>query len=222
MAKPEALPAHPQFNAASECARMTQNPCRIGQNPLVRGLRGDLPYFGYIGFGECWGMKRNVMAFGLGILLMGAMSLPAKADLKLCNNTTSTVQIAVGYKDKEGWASEGWWTAKPQACINLLKGSLIARFYYVYAVDRDKGGSWGGKAMICMKDKIFTIRGIDHCTERGYQQQGFFEVDTGEKTDWTISLSGDKQAPAVNGVATPPATDPTKPADPAKPATTTP
>src|SRR5688572_8248537 len=34
---------------------------------------------------------------------------PAKADLKLCNNTESRVGVALGYKDAQGWASEGWW-----------------------------------------------------------------------------------------------------------------
>ena len=69
---------------------------------------------------------------------------------------------------------------------------MIARYYYIYALDADKGGSWGGKALICTRDKIFTIRGIENCSERGYQKQGFFEVDTGEETDWTVSLSGEK------------------------------
>ena len=139
-------------------------------------------------------MKRILTAGCFSLALAGLASSPARADLKLCNNTTSSVSIAIGYKDKEGWASEGWWTAKPTACINLLKGPLIARYYYVYAVDREKGGNWGGKAMVCIKDKIFTIRGLDKCAERGYQQQGFFEVDTAEKQDWTVSLSGDKGA----------------------------
>ena len=106
--------------------------------------------------------------------------------------SASRVGVAIGYKDREGWASEGWWTAEPQKCLTLLKGTLIARYYYVYAVDYDKGGSWGGKAMMCIRDKIFTIRGIDSCTERGYQKTGFFEVDTSEESDWTISLSGEK------------------------------
>ncbi|MBG1231484.1 DUF1036 domain-containing protein [Aestuariivirga litoralis] len=139
-------------------------------------------------------MKRFFIATGLGLALFGLSSLPAKADLKLCNNTTSSVSVAIGYKDKEGWASEGWWTAKPQGCISLLKGALIARYYYIFALDKEKGGSWGGQAKICIKDKIFTIRGLEHCADRGYQQQGFFEVDTGEKQDWTVSLSGDKPA----------------------------
>ena len=137
-------------------------------------------------------MTRNFWA-GLGaLLLLSAAGTPAKADLKLCNNTASRVGVAIAYKDKDGWASEGWWTVKPQECLPLIKGALVSRYFYVYAVDNEKGGSWGGKAQICIRDKIFTIRGIDQCTERGFQKQGFFEVDTGEESDWTVSLSGDK------------------------------
>ncbi|MEO9167868.1 MAG: DUF1036 domain-containing protein, partial [Aestuariivirga sp.] len=119
-----------------------------------------------------------------------------------------------------GWASEGWWTVKPNACSGILKGALIARYYYIYAVDDKKVGAWPGKALMCIKDKIFTIRGIEKCQERGYLQQGFFEVDTGDKTDWTVSLTGDKAvavtpaAPAAPDAAAPapaPAADPAKP-----------
>jgi uncharacterized membrane protein len=138
------------------------------------------------------GMVRAFAASLSALVLLGFAGTPARADLKLCNNTASRVGVAIGYKDKDGWASEGWWTAEPQKCLTLLKGALIARYYYVYAVDYDKGGSWGGKSMMCIRDKIFTIRGMDNCTERSYQKTGFFEVDTGEESDWTISLSGEK------------------------------
>ena len=37
-----------------------------------------------------------------------------------------------------------------------------------------------------------TIRGLKDCETRGYKKTGFFEVDTGEELDWTISLSGAK------------------------------
>jgi uncharacterized membrane protein len=139
-----------------------------------------------------YGMRRAYVKILGACLLLGGFAAPAKADLKLCNNTASRVGVAIGYKDKEGWASEGWWTAEPNKCLNLLKGSLIARYYYVYAVDYEKGGSWGGKSMMCIRDKIFTIRGFDNCDGRGYSKVGFFEVDTGEESDWTISLSGEK------------------------------
>ena len=41
-----------------------------------------------------------------------------------------------------------------------------SRFYYVYAVDYDRGGVWGGKAVMCTRDKMFTIRGIEDCVAR--------------------------------------------------------
>jgi len=126
---------------------------------------------------------------------------PALADLKLCNKTGSTVGVALGYKDRKGWASEGWWNIPPRACKTLLEGPLIARYYYIYAVDYDKGGSWGGKPTLCTRDKIFTIRGRTNCKARGYRKTGFFEVDTGESTDFTISLSGAKTTQPKAGQA---------------------
>ena len=137
-------------------------------------------------------MLRNI-ALAAGVLtMMGVMAVPARADLKLCNKTESRVGVALGYKDKQGWVTEGWWTVDPQKCVTFLKGPLIARYYYVYAIDYDKGGSWGGNSMMCTRDKVFTIRGIEDCEARGYRKTGFFEVDTKEETDWTVSLSGEK------------------------------
>lgn len=141
-------------------------------------------------------MVRKLAVIAGGALLLCGMSMPAHADLKLCNNTESRVGVAIGYKDKDGWATEGWWTVEAKKCLTLLKGDLIARYYYVYALDYEKGGSWGGKAMMCIRDKEFTIRGIQDCVGRGFQKIGFFEVDTGEETDWTVSLSGEKTTPA--------------------------
>jgi uncharacterized membrane protein len=139
-------------------------------------------------------VKQILKATTLGLALAGLGSVPAHADLKLCNNTPNIVQVAVGYKDKEGWASEGWWTVKSNSCSGIMKGPLIARYYYIYAVDDKKVAAWPGKALMCTKEKAFTIRGIDKCEDRGYLQRGFFEVDTGDKADWTVSLTGDKAA----------------------------
>ncbi len=137
-------------------------------------------------------MTRCVFSVLAALVMFGFSDRPASADLKLCNNTPSRVGVALGYKDKNGWASEGWWNIDPKGCEVLLTGNLIARYYYIYAIDYDKGGSWGGKAFMCTRDKLFTIRGLDRCEERGYQKTGFFEVDTGEESDWTVSLSGEK------------------------------
>ena len=125
--------------------------------------------------------------------LLTLAASPAAADLKLCNKTESKVGVALGYANKAGWHSEGWWNIGPNKCESLLKGELISRYYYIYAVDYEKGGSWGGKAMMCTRDKIFTIDGNSDCEKKDAAKSiGFFEVDTNEETDWTISLDGAK------------------------------
>ncbi len=135
-------------------------------------------------------LKSMMIAGAVSILALTSNAPQAHADLKLCNNTDSRVGVAVGYRDEQGWASEGWWNVGPHSCETLLKNKLTARYYYIYAIDYDKGGAWGGTAMMCTQDKLFTVRGIKDCVGRGYQHTGFFEVDTKEEPDWTVSLSG--------------------------------
>jgi uncharacterized membrane protein len=119
----------------------------------------------------------------------------ARADFRLCNNTSSRVGIAVGYKDGDGWATEGWWNVAAHGCEVLLRGELADRFYYIYAIDYDRGGEWSGQAFMCTRDKEFTIRGTDNCLARGFDRTGFFEVDTGEQRSWTVQLTdSDEQA----------------------------
>jgi uncharacterized membrane protein len=119
---------------------------------------------------------------------------PAAADFRLCNNTGSRVGIAIGYKDGEGWTTEGWWNLSSHKCETLLKGPLVARFYYVYAIDYDRGGEWSGRAFMCTRDKEFTIRGIEDCLARGFERAGFFEVDTQEQRSWTVQLTESGEA----------------------------
>ncbi len=129
------------------------------------------------------------------LLLMASM-YPAKADFRLCNNTGSRVGVSIGYKDNEGWTTEGWWNVSSRSCETLLRGALVARYYYIYAVDYDRGGEWSGKAYMCSREKEFTIRGTDNCLARGYDRTGFFEVDTGEQRSWTVQLTdAAEQAP---------------------------
>jgi uncharacterized membrane protein len=164
------------------------------------------------------GMRRLVVALALTTLAIVVASKSATAALRLCNYTESRVGVAIGYKDKKGWVSEGWWTVEPttnpdpKKCQELIKGPLNARFYYVYAIDFQKGGSWGGSSNFCVRDKLFTIRGIGNCKDRTYKKAGFFEVDTGDEKDWTISLSGEKTSPPPPAQVTP--QEPLQPVEP--------
>ncbi len=125
----------------------------------------------------------------VGLLAWLGTTPAAHADLKLCNTTASRVGVSIGYKDTEGWASEGWWNIASHTCETLLKGVLIGRFYYIHAVDYDRGGEWAGALMMCTEDKSFTIRDNKECEKRGHKHTGFFEVDTGEERDWTVRLT---------------------------------
>jgi uncharacterized membrane protein len=127
----------------------------------------------------------GAVALAAGLLASGA----ALADLRICNNTTSRVGVALGYRDGQGWITEGWWNLGPRACETILRGQLAARFYYIHAVDYDKGGEWTGRSMLCVRNREFTIRGIEDCLARGFDRAGFFEVDTGEQKGWTIQLT---------------------------------
>jgi uncharacterized membrane protein len=133
----------------------------------------------------------------LTVFALAAFSDQALADFRLCNNTGSRVGIAVGYKDGDGWITEGWWNLSSRTCETILRGPLVARFYYIYAIDYDRGGEWSGKAFMCTRDREFTIRGIDDCLARGFERAGFFEVDTIEQRSWTVQLTESaEQAPS--------------------------
>lgn len=136
-------------------------------------------------------LGRTAILTALGVFALGIFAGPgaANADLKLCNNTASRVGVAIGYKDTEGWASEGWWNIASNTCETVLKGVLIGRFYYIHAVDYDRGGEWAGALFMCTDDKSFTIRDTTDCEKRGHKRTGFFEVDTGEERDWTVKLT---------------------------------
>lgn len=134
----------------------------------------------------------------LPLMLMAAavVDASARADFQVCNNTGSRVGIAIGYKDGDGgWTTEGWWNLSARTCETLLKGTLVARYYYLYAIDYDRGGEWSGRAYMCTRDKEFTIRGTEDCLARGYDRTGFFEVDTGEQRTWTVQLTETAEGP---------------------------
>lgn len=140
----------------------------------------------------------------LALLLAGLWVTPAAADFRLCNNTSSRVGIALGYKDADGWTTEGWWNVSSRACETLLRGTLVARYYYIYAIDYDRGGEWSGQAFMCSRDKEFTIKGTENCLARGFDRTGFFEVDTGEQRAWTVQLTEtNEQPPKLPGIPGP-------------------
>ena len=120
--------------------------------------------------------------------LLLAFAAPARADLRVCNESSNPVSIALGYRAERGWQSEGWWVANPSQCAVVFQGDLNSRFYYLYVADDIGGGAWDGDNFMCTRDETFTIVDTGDCLARGYERTGFFEVDTQNKTDWTLQL----------------------------------
>jgi uncharacterized membrane protein len=166
--------------------------------------------------------RSALAAVALGIVSMlglFASVQPAAADFRLCNNTGSRVGVAVGYKEAETWTTEGWWNLPSRTCETVLKGNLVARFYYVYAIDYDHGGEWTGRSYMCTRDKEFTIKGLGDCLAHGYDRTGFFEVDTGEQRAWTVQLTESAEQPPSKPL---PPGNPLSPPPPGAGATSTP
>jgi uncharacterized membrane protein len=139
-----------------------------------------------------------VLAGLAGIMAMAATT-PARAELRVCNETSNLISIALGYRAERGWMSEGWWQAPPGDCRVLYQGDLQSRFYYLHAVDDIGGGAWDGQVFMCTRDETFTIFGVEDCLARGYERTGFFEVDTQNRSDWTLQLTENAGAPSVVG-----------------------
>lgn len=113
-----------------------------------------------------------------------------EGEFRVCNETPNQVSIAFGYRAEKGWQSEGWWVADPTACVTIYHGDLDSRrYYYVYVADDVSGGSWDGDVYMCTRDETFTIFGVEDCLARGYERTGFFEVDTQNKSNWTLQLT---------------------------------
>ncbi len=114
---------------------------------------------------------------------------PAKADLRVCNQIGKPISIALGYRAERGWQSEGWWVTAPDTCAIVFEGDLNSRFYYLFAADDIAVGAWDGTVFMCTRDETFTIFGVEDCLARGYERTGFFEIDTENRSDWTIQLT---------------------------------
>jgi uncharacterized membrane protein len=131
-------------------------------------------------------------------LLVATLASPARADFRVCNATQSLVGVAIGYRAKAGWVTEGWWHVEGSTCKTLIEGPLSSRYYYLYAEDAERGGRWDGPVNMCVAEKEFKIAGVNDCFARGFQRAGFQEYDTGEQANWMVQLTAE---PANDGTA---------------------
>ncbi|WP_370931377.1 DUF1036 domain-containing protein [Bartonella sp. DGB1] len=125
----------------------------------------------------------------LTILCCFFYSPTAMAKLRICNDSSMTIGVALGYKKDQTWTSQGWWSLDPNECKTIIEEPLDNRFYYLYAENKNKTSQWNGPIPMCISDEKFIIENVDNCFVRGFQRAGFQEYDTQQQTSWTIRLN---------------------------------
>ena len=64
---------------------------------------------------------RRAVAAAIG--LAGAiLASEARADLRICNVTQSRVGVSVGYRDPQGWVTEGWFNLRAERLRVRVEG----------------------------------------------------------------------------------------------------
>ena len=133
------------------------------------------------------GWQRFVAATVFGGVTALAAS-PAAAGFDLCNRTGHPVDAAIAYHDRGDWVAAGWYTIRGGGCLELIFGRLDNQFYYVFAEQVGGPTIWGGDNYFCVSYNAFEIVGHRNCSGRGYDEEGFFEVDVGYSDHWTTDL----------------------------------
>jgi uncharacterized membrane protein len=131
------------------------------------------------------------LAFGgAALIALLAGVAPAEAKLQICNKSEIAALIALGRFDGKEWVSEGWWRVPAKSCADVIEGPLTARYFYLRGVQEGVDGAWDSTHFhFCTGRGKFTIKGRNDCNKRGYDQAGFFEIDTGDFPSWTHNLS---------------------------------
>lgn len=111
-------------------------------------------------------------------LLLSTPTL-ALAGLEICNDSTATQSVALGYKKDADWVSEGWYIFEPGQCLTVLTGDLKNRYYYVTATA--DGWTFDHEDIaFCVSPQAFDITGDTDCQARGYVTNLFRKIDTGK------------------------------------------
>lgn len=129
------------------------------------------------------------MATCLFVLLPGT----AKADYRLCNQTSYVLKAAIGYGEGDKIASQGWFRIWPGNCATAIRGDIDRDVYYVYAksIAAHKGPVkfFSGGLRFCVTEGDFRIEGRSSCARRGFDFGDFIRIKTIKGKDWTTSFT---------------------------------
>ncbi|MGD9923300.1 MAG: DUF1036 domain-containing protein [Pseudorhodoplanes sp.] len=110
---------------------------------------------------------------------------PARADLKLCNNLSYVVDVALAFEDRGTATSRGWYRLEPGQCRNALQGKLPAGELFLHArVLPMYGGAplpLRGDTEFCTGSTDFSIASARNC--RGGQRPVLFTAAKPSQTE---------------------------------------
>ena len=92
----------------------------------------------------------------------------------ICNKTSNSVTVAVGYEVNGGHLqSKGWWTLAPHnGCEQVLSRSETVVYKTAYLYAKTSNGSnpvVTGDQDLCVQSKAFTIRRHQNCEGRNFR-----------------------------------------------------
>lgn len=114
---------------------------------------------------------------------------------QICNKTSNSVQVAVGYAVSGGHLqSEGWWTLAPHnGCQKVLSRSETVDFTtgYLYA-KTSNGGSpvVNGDQSLCVQSRPFTIRRHQNCEGRNFRTVQARQLSINLNKNFTTNITG--------------------------------
>ena len=118
----------------------------------------------------------------------------ARADYRLCNETSYVVNAAIGVEAGGSVATRGWFEILPGRCRVVVEGPLDADKYYFYsrvpnyydiAVTRFESGT-----RLCVGSSDFLITDATLCSDPSHRMERFIEVQPkSQGNDWELALA---------------------------------
>ncbi len=130
-------------------------------------------------------IKRTLLAIPAAAISFVLSSIPAFADLKLCNRMSYVVEAAIGIDDKAATATRGWFRIDPATCRVVAQGTLNADRILLNARALPVYGAspipQNGSDTLCVAQGNFVIAAARQC--RSGQTPTPFTQVTPSRTD---------------------------------------
>jgi uncharacterized membrane protein len=130
-----------------------------------------------------------------------ALLRAAPAGYTVCNDTNSTLLVAIGEVTKNAVQSRGWWHVAGGACGRLLTMPLAADAVFLAAQTLTGSVIVNGPDRFCVTGTAFAIQQRDNCVERGYRETGFARTMTKSMAGYVAHIGANGLAVHQTGIS---------------------